>query len=127
MADPELDWSSASVTNGDVVVYWKGDEDLDEFFAAALRRMVERFQSEARGQRWGSIRLIKNGLSLAAVEAGTEDQLMRYLQEIIEASGRAAEEDRRRADQETTRRADSERQREADDEAMTRRFRELSS
>jgi hypothetical protein len=75
----QIDWASAEVSGGDVVVGLTGDASTawSERFDAVLALLAQ------SGPRWGEIAVTKKAIKVSSVQAGAEDDLRHFLESVV--------------------------------------------
>ena len=109
-----LDWSSASVDDGRLMVPVIGD--VPAGWTKRVKRVVERL--DRSGSSWGAVSVTRNRVRVDAVSPGTEDELHHFLESVV----LQANTDLRQEDEDTTGDGRSEQ-----DQQMTDAFRTLAT
>jgi hypothetical protein len=121
MADLQLDWSGAEVSQGKLTVPLDG-KPTDEW-----RATFERTVALLDRGTWPGIELSKEKIKVAEVEPGTEERLRFFLESAVqEANGEQPEDDEDREDEETEDDEESD-DSEDPDRQMADRFRSFAS
>jgi hypothetical protein len=125
MADLQLDWSSAEVSQGKLTVTLDG-KPTDEW-RVTFERTVQLLD---RGT-WPGIELSKQKIKVAEVEPGTEERLRFFLESAVqEANGEQPEDDEEDEDSEDEDSEDDEERDDSEedpDREMADRFRSFAS
>jgi|GraSoiStandDraft_2_1057267.scaffolds.fasta_scaffold279181_1 hypothetical protein len=120
---PQLDWNSAEVESGTVTVRWLAPGPSGEM-GAALSLVIQRMESETRGQQWDSIEVSWQGVIARRVEPPSAAESLRlYLAEAadharveLDQQVKAVEAHKQEAERAAAQRA-------RDDEELQRRLR----
>jgi hypothetical protein len=75
----EVDWASASVSDGDLTVELAGDATSD--WTDRLEGVVDRLQRSGSG--WGAIKVSRKKLRVASVAPGSEADLRHFLDSVV--------------------------------------------
>jgi hypothetical protein len=75
----EIDWASAEVSGGDVVVALTGDASnaWSERFDGVLALLAQ------SGARWDEIAVTKKAVKISSLQAGAEDELRHFLESVV--------------------------------------------
>src|SRR4051794_7913829 len=117
----EIDWSSAEVDGGDLHVGLTG-EASDEW-GERLEGVVDRLQRHAR---WGDVEIVDDGLKVASVREGSEEELHFFLESAV-LQANAGEPEAEAADSEDEDEDDDDPDESDADTRMTEVFRSFAS
>ncbi|HEX4437992.1 MAG TPA: hypothetical protein VH061_14475 [Solirubrobacteraceae bacterium] len=77
---PQIDWSSAEVSGGELTVGIAGD--VPKGWVARLKALLERL-GQTGSERWGPIKVAKARITVSELEEGAEPDLRHLLESAI--------------------------------------------
>jgi hypothetical protein len=77
--EPQIDWSSASVDDGQLTVAVAGEPSKE--WTARVERVLDRLHSGGGG--WGAIKVTKKKVTVDGVSAGSEAELRHLLESAV--------------------------------------------
>jgi hypothetical protein len=127
--DHAIDWSNAGVLAKDDVFSLRvplarvGVASPSEVWNTEFMTRALSQEAEARGQRWSGVRFHGGMIEVEVVEPGAEDELRKYLDELVAQTNRSAAKIHEIADQEAAKKAELNAARTDTADDMTERFR----